>query len=77
MTDALDASLTRLRRAVDDRQRKRRAPPDSVAEAPARAEAPVASQGPPPPRTEAIVPFRPEPEANQSWTDLLRRLLGR
>ena len=83
MTDALDDSLARLRRAVDDRNRRRSIPSVCVAEAQAQAQAQaragasMISQAPPRPPSEATAPPRLEPDVNHSWTDLLRRLLGR
>lgn len=79
MTDKLDTSLARLRRAVEDRQRRRRMPSDRTAEAQTPTQVPVqvTSQGTPSVHENEIAPHRRESEVNSSWADLLRRLIGR
>lgn len=79
MTDTLDTSLARLRRAVADRQRRRRMPSDGTAEAqtPFQVSVQVTLHGTPPAQEKEVLPHRREPEINPSWADLLRRLIGR
>ena len=73
MTDQLDLSLNRLRRAIDQATM-----PKPVPEAPTESPITLIVPTEPDPTTPATVPVAPaDVVAHSPWTNLIRRLFGR